>query len=332
MSRRTIRSLTILAGLTLASACGSPPDRPSPILFQTTVRVVSALNPQVGLPQVVLTVLNGPEQQTDAAGLAVIRTENQGTIPLRLRHPGYLERETSVRIPDDRAVDLSLIPTTHDLSAFEEFSPRTAGLQRWTRNPRLMVLSHAVDYSGATLGFREYPVIDRPISRVQLDCLAAGIGASLAEMSGGHLTWDSVGIAEVEPGTRFRTDQTPEGTIVALQAVSLGTAGRGTAYVGGDPFTLSRGAIWLTEVLNFCVTSLLYRHELGHALGYQHVTRTLSMMSPLGLPAGPTEFDRNSIEILFQRRPGNLLPDRDPTGVSVNITGSVMRHGAEPLR
>jgi hypothetical protein len=209
------------------------------------VRIVSALSPQVGLPQVELTVANGREQQTDAAGMALIRTENQGTVPLRLRHPGYLERETSVRIPDDRAVDLSLIPTTHDLSAFEEFSPRTAGLQRWTRNPRLMVLSHAVDYSGATLGFREFPVIDRPISRVQLDCLAAGIGASLAEMSGGHLTWESVDIGEVEPGTRFRTDQTPEGTIVVLPSVSLGTAGRGTAYIGTEPFVLSRGAIWM---------------------------------------------------------------------------------------
>ncbi len=321
----------ILAGLIVVGAC-SPAPSPSPTEFQTAVRIVSALSPQLGLPQVVLTVANGSEQQTDGAGRSVIQAESPATVALRLLHPAFIERETHVRIPDDRSVDLSLIPSTHDLVAFEEFSPRTFGLQRWTRNPRLLVLTHAVDYSGATLGFREFPVIDRPITPAQVDCLAAGLAAKLAEMSGGHLTWASIDIGRVEPGTRFRVDETPEGTIVALPSISLGTvAGRGTAYVGSEPFALSRGAVWLADTLNYCVTSLLYLHELGHALGYQHVTRTPSIMSPGGLPATLTEFDRNSIEILFQRRPGNRVPDRDPSG-SVNVTAGAVRHGVEPMR
>lgn len=342
VSLRAIRNSVILAGLTVVGACGSAPGAPSPIpipqppgsmMFQTTVRVVSALSQQLGLPQVVLTVANGLEQQTDGAGMSVILAEAPATVSLRLRHPAFLERETNVRIPHDGRVDLSLIPSTHDLPAFEEFAPRGPGLQRWTRNPRLQVLTHAVDYGGATLGFREYPVIDRPISPAQLDCLAAGVAASLAEMSGGHLTWESVDIAKVEPGTRFRTDETAEGTIVVLPSVSLGAPGRGTGYVGAEPFILTRGAVWMTaEGLNYCVTSLLYRHELGHALGYLHVTRTLSIMGFPGLPPALTEFDRNSIAILFQRPPGNRLPDRDPSGVSVNVTGHAARHGVEPLR
>ena len=338
LTLRTIRRLGILAGLTVVGACspGAPsptPDPPGPTPFQTTVRIVSALNRKLGLPQVTLTLANGREQQTDGAGLSVIQSVSPATVSLRLLHPAFLERETSVRVPADDPVELSLIPLTHDLAAFEEFSPRTAGLQRWTRNPRLLLLSHAVDFSGATLGFREFPVINRPISRTQLDCLATGIGASLADLSGGHLSWTSVDISEVEPGTRFRTDETPEGTIVVLMSISLGTAGRGTGYVGTEPFILTRGAIWLSaEMIDFCLTSLLYRHELGHALGYQHVTRTLSIMSSGGLPLTLTDFDNHSIAILFQRRPGNRLPDRDPSGVSVNITGSAARHNVEPMR
>jgi hypothetical protein len=321
-----IRNCLILAGLALVGGCGDPPrGAPSPTVLQTTVRVVSALSPQVGLSQVMVTVANAREQQTDEAGVLVIRTESPATVSLRLRHPAFVERETSVRVPDDRPVELSLIPSTHDLAAFEEFSPRATGLQRWTRNPRLLLLSHAVDYGAATLGFREFPVINRLISRTQLDCLATGIGAELAPMTGGRLSWTSVDIGEVEPGTRFRTDETPEGTIVVLMSVSLGTAGRGTAYLGTEPFVLTRGAVWLTTDVDFCLTSLLYRHELGHALGYQHVTRTTSIMSPVGLPAALTEFDRNSIAILFQRRPGNLLPDRDPPGISVNVSGRAAR-------
>ena len=332
-----IRNSAILAGLTVVGACGpgapSPtPNPPDPTVFRTTVRIVSALNRELGLPQVTLTA-NGREQQTDGTGLSVIQAESPATVSLRLRHPAFLDRETSVRVPDDRPVELSLIPLTHDLAGFEEFSPRTAGLLRWTRNPRLLLLSHAVDFSGATLGFREYPVINRPISRPQLDCLATGIGASLAELSGGQLSWTSVDIGEVEPGTRFRTDETQEGTIAVLMSVSLGTAGRGTGYVGNEPFILTRGAIWLSaEMIDFCLTSLLYRHELGHALGYQHVTRTVSFMGSVGLPPTLTDFDRHSIAILFQRRPGNRLPDRDPSGVSVNIAGSAARHNVEPMR
>ena len=338
-ARRAVRNWVTLTGLTLVSACGPTPDGPSPIpgpnprpVFQTTVRVVSALSEQVGLPQVALTVANGVQQQTDDAGLSVIRAESPATVPLRLLHPAFLERETAVRIPDDRTIDLSLIPSTHDLIAFEEFSPRTAGLRRWTRNPRLLVLTHAVDFSRATLGFLEYPVIDRPISRAQLDCLAAGVGDALREMSGGHLSWDSVDFGEVEPGTTFRTDATPEGTIVVLPSVSLGAGGRGIGYVGSEPFVLSRGAVWMSaDFMNYCLISVLYRHELGHALGYQHVTRTVSIMST-GLPAGLTDFDRDSIAILFQRRPGNFYPDRDPSGVSLNVVGTAARHGIEPLR
>ncbi len=300
--------------------------------FQTAVRVVSALSQQMGLPQVMLTVSNVLQQQTDGAGVSVILSDTPATVPLRLQHPSFVERETSVRIPDDRSVDLSLIPTTHDMAAFEEFSPRTAGLQRWTGNPRLRVLTHAVDYSGATLGFREYPVIDRRIDQTKLNCLSAGVAASLPEMGGGHLTWESVDILEVVPGSRFRTDDTPEGTIVVLPAVSLGAAGRGTGYVGATPNVLSRGAVWMSaEILDYCLTGLLYRHELGHALGYLHVTRTLSIMG-IGLPPGLTDFDRNSIAILFQRRPGSRTPDRDPSGVSVNVMGHTARRDVEPMR
>jgi hypothetical protein len=71
MSLRAIRNSVILAGLAVVGACGPAPGAPSPpdpMVFRTTVRIVSALDRQLGLPQVVLTVANGLEQQTD--GLA----------------------------------------------------------------------------------------------------------------------------------------------------------------------------------------------------------------------------------------------------------------------
>ena len=57
---------------------------------------------------------------------------------------------------------------------------------------------------------------------------------------------------------------------------------------------------------------LLRLHELGHALGYQHVKSRTSIMNP-AVGSEPTEFDRSGAIIAFQRPPGNRSPDLDPS-------------------
>ncbi len=64
----------------------------------------------------------------------------------------------------------------------------------------------------------------------------------------------------------------------------------------------------------------LRAHELGHALGYQHVTGRTSVMNSQGRTE-PNDFDRAAARIAFQRPPGNRSPDVDPTSASIN------RHG-----
>jgi hypothetical protein len=58
---------------------------------------------------------------------------------------------------------------------------------------------------------------------------------------------------------------------------------------------------------------LLRIHELGHALGYQHVKSRTSIMNP-AIGPDPTDFDRAGSIVAFQRQPGNRSPDVDPTG------------------
>ena len=79
---------------------------------------------------------------------------------------------------------------------------------------------------------------------------------------------------------------------------------------------------------------LLRIHELGHALGYLHVTKRTSIMNPAIGPA-PTEFDRHAAMIAFERMPGNLSPDSDvadaprsPGGSSAAAESPARRLGA----
>jgi hypothetical protein len=68
---------------------------------------------------------------------------------------------------------------------------------------------------------------------------------------------------------------------------------------------------------------LLRIHELGHALGYKHVTARPSIMNP-SLGVDVTEFDRHGAAIAFQRPPGNRAPDTDPApDVRTSATGTL---------
>ena len=71
---------------------------------------------------------------------------------------------------------------------------------------------------------------------------------------------------------------------------------------------------------------LLRTHELGHALGYKHVTLRQSIMNP-SLGSDITDFDRQGAAIAFQRPPGNHAPDADPLP-AIRAAGGTARWSA----
>ena len=73
---------------------------------------------------------------------------------------------------------------------------------------------------------------------------------------------------------------------------------------------------------------LLRTHELGHALGYNHVTARVSIMNPAIGPE-PTLFDRQGAIIAFQRPPGNHSPDSDPVATTSAGLGASVPSTAE---
>ena len=72
---------------------------------------------------------------------------------------------------------------------------------------------------------------------------------------------------------------------------------------------------------------LLRIHELGHALGYQHVETRASIMNPA---VGPelNDFDRAGAMIAFQRSVGNRAPDVDPASASISASTGERRVSA----
>jgi len=76
--------------------------------------------------------------------------------------------------------------------------------------------------------------------------------------------------------------------------------------------------------------SSLRAHELGHGLGYGHVTMAPSVMHP-SARVEPTAFDYDAARIAFDRQPGNRSPDVDPDAATTSRLKSAGRRWSAPL-
>jgi hypothetical protein len=238
---------------------------------------------------------------------------------LSLTHPDFIERRTAAALPAS-GLHVSMIPSTFDQAAFEEFAPRSAttGLRRWTMNPSLLVLRNVVEYDGVNY----VPLVtDRQVSDADFNCMVDGVQRAIATMSDSTLTFKKVDVLSPLVGSRFSIPGTAEGTIVLTAARGVQANGRASAFAGVQPDVLVRGVVWITaDNLSLCgsTAARVFPHELGHALGYQHVTLEPSVMSGIDPTSGLTPFDREALRIIYQRPPGNRTPDIDPPGYVIN--------------
>jgi hypothetical protein len=132
---------------------------------------------------------------------------------------------------------------------------------------------------------------------------------------GAFTTFASVRVERPAEGERASVARA--GTIVVGRYNGVkslaGTIGYGTWAEEPDG-TVSAGASFLDSTFDreSDFRRLLRIHELGHALGYLHVASRMSIMNSAIGPE-PTEFDRAAAVIAFQRPPGNVSPDTDPS-------------------
>ena len=93
----------------------------------------------------------------------------------------------------------------------------------------------------------------------------------------------------------------------------LNTIGFGR-WANGVDGEIAGGAIYLDR--DFDKSSeqrrLLRTHELGHALGYEHVTARISIMNPAIGPE-PTSFDRDGATLPSSGCPATIARTRIPT-------------------
>ena len=174
--------------------------------------------------------------------------------------------------------------------------------QYWRTVPELVVLTSVMEYH--TRSEQRYHATSEQLSHDEVDHLVADLTVALRLLTDGRFnqfaairreavsTGDSVSIvrpAQIVVG-RYRG-------VLALEK-TLGLGGRRTR----DDGTITGAAIVLDSDYDRTNSSrrLLRTHELGHALGYNHVTSRESIMNTRIGPE-PTDADRRVVRFAFDR-------------------------------
>jgi len=310
--------LTIGLGISISSACGGSGAPLAPSMGATGATLngstVSAID---GQPMGGVTVQIGSQKVvSDAAGAFHLDNPPAGSQPATFSAPLVVERRTTLIMPADGPVREELIPASFDLQAFDQMFRSTGRLQRWTAPPSLVVLTTVMNYTKEFGDGHQYHATSEQMTDADVDLLVTQLTDALAWLTGN--TFTSFASVTREPASSgaivetLRQGQIVVGRYNGILGV-LNTIGFGR-WVPDEQDQVMAGAVYLDAGFyrNDAQRRLLRTHELGHALGYNHVTSRTSIMNPAIGPE-PTAFDRQGATIAFQRTPGNQSPDSDPT-------------------
>jgi Matrixin len=251
--------------------------------------------------------------QSDENGYFEVDVGAAGTHTLTVSGNKIVERQTTVTTPTADRAKVTVIPSTFDMAAFSEMFRSGGRLQRWTTKPSLVIVGSIMRYvSGNTDRFQATGerLTDDEVTRL-LEHLNEGLFLLTA---GNYTTFASVTVEWPNAGDEVavqRTGSVVIGRYTGVRAMT-NTIGYGSWAERPDG-TIVGGSIWLDRDFDRddARRRLLRIHELGHALGYNHVTARSSVMNPAIGPE-PTDFDRAGAAIAFQRPVGNVAPDTDP--------------------
>lgn len=331
--RLVVAALTV--GLVACSGSGGPTTPPPslPNTVTSPARVTDAItgNALSGV------TASGTEIGGSASSLTGVMTVGATTASAAPRavtfsRDGYVSRTVAMKIPGSE-VSVTMIPSSFNLSAFDEML-RVVRLQRWTSAPPLRVQTRTLQFTGVNQA--EGVAIDDAMSGDERVSLESDLTWALPQLTGNTFT-SFAGITRETLDVDARMQVLNTGMITVARYAGL-TAASGFWGYSRWQFrtdgTVIGGTIMLDRDFDRSGSAFkrsLRAHELGHALGYTHVTALQSVMNTSAVTE-PNTFDKQATQIAFLRPPGNVRPDSDPAEASLNRFGAAVWSRGEGFR
>jgi len=326
-------ALVILVG-SIAGACRSAPASPasptptSPAALAATAIVACgrAVDILTGAPvsSLAVTLDDGGSSLTTADGTFEVTAASAGLHAVTVSGPGVIQRQTQIRTPAANAA-LSLIPAQFDLATFDQMFRDGGALHRWTSAPALVIVDAVLQFT--SVSDSTFTALDERLTEQERASMAADLTWGLPLATGNAFTaFSSITVESPVAGTKVNFFSR-DGRIVVARFRGLSQA---TGYWGYGRWArrsdeVAAGAIMIDRDFDAAAgpyVRSLRVHEMGHALGYCHVTKRPSFMNA-SATWEPNDFDRDAARVAFQRPPGNQSPDRDPTGYQAGLKAAV---------
>jgi hypothetical protein len=296
-----------------------PPAPPPPSSGLTGV-LVHALT-DAPIPGVLVRIAGLPDVTSGVDGrFSIASADAEQLRRVTLTSSGTVERVTHVRVPGPEA-RLTLMPSTLDLAAFNQMFRSSGGLQRWTSSPRVVVQSRVLQFTNVT--DTEYVAIGETMTDAEVSGLLADLTYGLPQMTGSAFSsFASESREQAAQDERVGVSRAGIIVVARYEGLSAATGYWGYARWGTSAGEVVRGIVMIDR--GFDTSGSVFRrslriHELGHALGYNHVTVRDSVMNSHAR-FEPNAFDRDAARFAFFRPPLNRAPDTDPDPFSVNRT------------